>query len=259
MKIGYKNIQIGYTVSGKGPAVVWLHGFMESKSIWTSQITFFDHYFTNICVDLLGHGESGNLCLVHSMEMQAEAVKEVLLYLKIKEFAIIGHSMGGYVALAVLQICKKQATHLVLLNSTSNADSTEKRINRDRAIKVVDEQKSTYVRMGIVNLFSNSFKKERANQIDELVKEAQKTSAEAIKAALLGMKDRLSRTKVLGDFKGKKLIVSGKNDPVLLYNDSVAEAALTSSKLITLQSGHMSYMEVPNELNTSLFEFLTSN
>ncbi len=256
MKISYKNIQIGYTVSGKGPVIVWLHGFMENKSIWKLQTRFFEAQYTNICIDLLGHGETGSLYLVHSMEMQAEAVKEVLCYLGISDFAVVGHSMGGYVALALLQICKSQTTHIVLLNSTSHADTIEKKINRDRAIRVVDDQKDTYVRMGVVNLFDRTFREKHIDQIEALIVESQKTSVHAIKAALIGMKDRLSKTKVLSDFNGKKLIVSGENDPVLPCHTSVAEAVLTRSDLVCLKCGHMSYMEVADELNMELLKFL---
>ncbi len=257
MKIAYKNIQIGYSVSGQGPAIVWLHGFMENKSIWNLQTRFFDTHFTNICIDLLGHGDTGSLCMIHSMEMQAEAVKEVLYHLKISDFAVVGHSMGGYVALALLQICKNQATHIVLLNSTSHADTIEKKMNRDRAMSIVEGQKDTYIRMGIVNLFDNNFRKKSIDQIEMLVAQSQKTSVSAIKASLMGMKDRLSKTKVLSDFEGKKLIVVGKNDPVLNYNTSVSEAELTGAAFVALQCGHMSYMEAPDELNMGLLKFFS--
>ncbi|WP_010522765.1 alpha/beta fold hydrolase [Aquimarina agarivorans] len=256
MKIAYKNIEIGYTLSGKGPTVVWLHGFLENRNVWDTQIPFFDNHFTNICIDLLGHGETGNLCFLHSMEMQAEAVKAVLHHLKINEFAVIGHSMGGYVALSLIQICSTMATHMVLLNSTSNADSLERKANRDRAIAVIDKQKDVYIRMGIVNLFAESFKKLHSQKVDKLIAEAQKISSEGIKAALMGMRDRLSKTKVLSYFKGKKLIIAGKNDPILSSKKLFAEAELTGSKFVAINGGHMTHMEATAELNEKLLDFL---
>jgi len=126
MKIDFKNTEIFFTISGQGPLIVWLHGFLESKEIWGKQASYFDKKFTNVCIDLLGHGKTGCVGEVHTMELQAEAVEAVIDYLKVDRFMVIGHSMGGYVGLALLEEVANRITHFVLLNSTSNSDTEEK-------------------------------------------------------------------------------------------------------------------------------------
>ena len=92
----------------------------------------------------MGHGDSDCLGYVHSMEENAEIVKAVLSNLKIRKTIIIGHSMGGYVALAYAEKYPKEILGLCLMNSTANADSPERKINRDRAIIAVKQNYKTF-------------------------------------------------------------------------------------------------------------------
>jgi len=90
-----------------------------------------------ITIDLLGHGNSECLGYIHSMEDNADMIHEILSELRIRKAIFVGHSMGGYVALAFAELYPETVKGIVLLNSTSRADSEERKLNRDRAIKVV--------------------------------------------------------------------------------------------------------------------------
>ncbi len=256
MKIPFKTSTISYSVTGNGPAIIWLHGFLESKNIWFPLVSTFNSKFTNICIDLLGHGNTGNVNDIYTMQLQAEAVTTVIKELNIESFAVIGHSMGGYIGLALLEHFNTQITHFVLLNSTSYPDTSEKKQHRDRAIKLVTNQKQNFIRMGIVNLFSDSFKSSHSKAIEALVLYAKKTSSKGIVAAIHGMRNRKSKTDVLNQFKGKKLIIAGKEDPVIPLTQSIQEANKTYSQLLKLSGGHMSYLESISELTLGLQLFL---
>lgn len=256
MKISFKEAEVVFTVSGAGPAIVWLHGFLESKEVWSRQLDYFNPKFTNICIDLLGHGKTSHCNSSHSMELQAEAVSTVLAHLKISKFSIVGHSMGGYVALALVENLREQVSNIVLLNSTSDSDSEEKKKNRDRAIKIVETQKNSFIRMGIINLFSKANQKLFLKDIEHLISNAQLMSSQCIIAALKGMKQRKKRVETLKKYHGKKLIVSGIYDPILVHKNTVKEATVTNSELLTLNSGHMGYMESSLEFNEGVLKFL---
>ncbi|GAA6771060.1 alpha/beta fold hydrolase [Flavobacterium sp. CGRL2] len=73
----YKNTKISFTDSGKGNTVVFLHGFLENKKMWTEYAAFFSEKYRVVTIDLLGHGESDSLGYVHEMEENAQAVNEV--------------------------------------------------------------------------------------------------------------------------------------------------------------------------------------
>jgi pimeloyl-ACP methyl ester carboxylesterase len=103
-QIIYKNTAVSYSDIGKGSTVVLLHGFLENKTMWKDLVPNLSKKNRVLSIDLLGHGETESLGYVHSMEENAEIVKAVLSHLKIRKAVIIGHSMGGYVALAFAEM-----------------------------------------------------------------------------------------------------------------------------------------------------------
>jgi len=256
MKISFKETEIYFEVSGKGPAIVWLHGFLESKEIWSKQTSYFNSKFTNICIDLLGHGQSACLTQNHSIEIQAKVVEAVLSYLKIQKFAVVGHSMGGYIALSLLNTCKKSISHLVLLNSTSYPDTVERKLNRDRAIKLVKAQKNSFISMGIHNLFTKANRVLYFKEIERLIITAQQMSTQGITLAIEGMKVRNSATAALKTYTGKKLIIAGKQDAIIPMKQSLAESDKVNATIAMVSGGHMSYLEAGEECNKLLLEFL---
>ena len=135
----YKNTVIHYTDQGKGTAVVLLHGFLENQSMWNTFLPELSKKYRIITMDLLGHGATECLGYVHTMEDQADMVHHVLQKLKIRKAALIGHSMGGYVTLAFAELYPNTVKGIVLINSTSRADSDERKRNRARAIVAVKQ------------------------------------------------------------------------------------------------------------------------
>ena len=77
--------------------------------------------FRCIAIDLLGHGETGNLGYVHTMKEMADGVMTVLNALKVSSAIFVGHSMGGYVSLEIVNNYNNSVDGLLLLNSTSNS------------------------------------------------------------------------------------------------------------------------------------------
>ena len=119
----YKNTQIYYTDTGKGTAVVLLHGFLENKTMWDVYVSELSKKNRIITIDLLGHGETESLGYIQTMEENADVVHDVLSKLRIRKAILVGHSMGGYVALAFAELYPEKMKGLVLLNSTSKEDS----------------------------------------------------------------------------------------------------------------------------------------
>ena len=166
--IHFKNTTISYTDQGKGTAIVFLHGFLENQKMWEAFVPELSKKYRIITIDLLGHGNSESLGYVHSMEDNADVVYAVLAELRIRKAALVGHSMGGYVALAFAELYPEAVKGLVLLNSTSRADSEERKANRDRAIKAVKQNYSNFVRLSIANLFSENNRERLATEIEQV-------------------------------------------------------------------------------------------
>ena len=243
MILDYKNTSIFYTDSGTGDVIVLLHGFLENSSIWQPFLSDLQKKNRIICIDLLGHGQTECMGYIHPMEQMAEAVNAVLNHLNIKNYTVVGHSMGGYVALAMAEKYPKTLNGLLLVNSTSQADGEERKQNRDRAIAAVKHDHKTFIRIAIANLFNPKNRSKYPKVIEQITLEALKTPLQGIVAALEGMKIRTNRTKVLNQFQYKKAIFISKKDPVLDYNSLVKEAMSTNMEIIEFPDGHMSFIE----------------
>ncbi|CAI2765737.1 alpha/beta fold hydrolase [Flavobacterium collinsii] len=251
----YKNTKISYSDSGTGNAIVLLHGFLENKKMWKDYVDFFSEKHRIITIDLLGHGESDSLGYVHAMEDNANAVHEVLNHLKIEKATIVGHSMGGYVGLAFAELFPKSIRKLVLLNSTSREDSAEKKINRTRAIKAVKQNYITFVSLAIGNLFSENNRILLQDEIEKVKIQALKTPLQGIVASLEGMKIRKDRAALLHQNLFPVLLILGKKDPVLNYEESITQINDTTAELVSFEDGHMSHIENKEELKTILLGF----
>ena len=251
----YKNTKISYTDSGEGNAIVLLHGFLENKKMWKDYVSFFSNQYRIITIDLLGHGESDCLGYVHSMEDNAHAVHEVLEYLQIKKTTILGHSMGGYVGLAFAELYPQKIQKLVLLNSTSKEDSAEKKLNRTRAIKAVKQNYVSFVSLAIANLFSENNRIRLVDEIEKVKEQALKTPLQGIIASLEGMKIRKDREWLLHENRFPVLLILGKKDPVLNYEESLSQIEDTTAELVSFEDGHMSHIENKEALKAVLLNF----
>jgi pimeloyl-ACP methyl ester carboxylesterase len=252
----YKNTKISYTEQGKDTAVVLLHGFLENQSMWNAFVPDLSKKNRIITIDLLGHGQTECLGYVHSMEDQADMVHAVLHEIKIRKAVFIGHSMGGYVALAFAELYPENVKGIVLLNSTSRADSDERKVNRDRAIVAVKQNYTAFVRMSIANLFSEDNREKLVDEIESVKLEALKTPLQGIVAALEGMKIRKDREVILHFAPFPIQLILGKKDGVLIYEDNLEQIEGTKVKLTTFPDGHMSHIENQSDLKKVLVDFL---
>jgi len=254
--ITYKNTKISFSDDGKGSAVVLLHGFLENKTMWDKYISTLSKNHRVISIDLLGHGETECLGYVHTMEDQADMIFAVLISLRIRKIVFVGHSMGGYVALAFAELYPDYVKGLFLLNSSSRADSDERKINRDRAIKAVKQNHTNFVRISIINLFSEDNREILAKEIEKVKLQALKTPLQGIVASLEGMKIRKDREVLLHFAPYPIQLVLGKKDGVLIYDDTIDQIEGTKVELTSFPDGHMSHIENEKELKIVLLEFL---
>lgn len=251
----YKNISISYTDTGSGKCIVFLHGFLENKSMWEDLAQEFSQKYRVICIDLLGHGDTEPLGYVQTMEDQADMVYHVLKQLRIKKVVFAGHSMGGYVALAFAEMFSEMVNGIALINSTSRADNDERKKNRDRAIQAVKKDHSTFVRLSIANLFHEDNRERLSEQIEDVKQEALKTPLQSIVASLEGMKIRKDREVLLHFAPYPMVLILGKGDPVLPFDETVDQIDGTAIQLVTFEGGHMSTLENPEELKETLRKF----
>ena len=253
----YKNAKIAFTDSGSGDTIILLHGYLENRLMWQFCIPEMVKNKRIIAIDLLGHGDSDCLGYIHTIEDQAEMVFGVLTHLQINNVSIVGHSMGGYIALAFAELYPQHLQGLVLMNSTSLEDSLERKKNRDRAIAMVKKDYNAFVRLSIANLFSPENRLLLVDQIENVKTAALKTPLQGIVAALEGMKIRKNRQSVFRHLKIPKLLILSKKDPVLDYLENLKQIKNSDIQLATLADGHMSHIENRTELLQIIINFVS--
>jgi pimeloyl-ACP methyl ester carboxylesterase len=254
----FKKGTVTFSDTGKGRAVVLLHGFLGSHEIWDSTVKNLSRSYRVIAIDLPGHGGSECFGYVHSMELLAKCVKAVMDSLRLKRYVIIGHSMGGYAALAFADLFPDHLKGLCLYHSSAYADTEEKKRDRRRSAKVVKANHKIYTTEVVKNLFATKNTKYLKEEIAFAQKVAAKTSRQSIIAALEGMADRTNRDMILGMVHYPVMMVIGELDNVLPHQQLLEQSELIHNKHILYleHDGHMGFLESPRASNAALRKFL---
>ncbi len=255
--IVFQGKRLYYDKTGAGPTLVFLHGFLENRSIWESFTRLLTKAFTCISVDLPGFGKSENRSQIHTMEFMAEAVKAVMNEEKITDAVVTGHSMGGYVALSFAEKYPYALKGLVLFHSHAAADDQEAKNNRNRTIEVVKNEKQHFISSFIPLLFAEQNVEKFGNEITRLRQESLKASAEGIIAALAGMRDRKESGTVLQNLQVPVFFVVGKQDSRIPVEKIAPYLTLPkhSESLILDGVGHMGFIEAPGTIFPVLTDF----
>ncbi len=236
-----------YETAGNGPEqLVMLHGFMENGTIWSEMEPKLSEKFTLIKIDLPGHGKSQSFAEVHTMELMAEKVKETLDSLSISNFHLLGHSMGGYTGLAFAEKHAEMLKSLTLFFSSFLADNDEKKEQRRKSLRVIEESYPSYVRAGIPNLFNENEKDILEGKIETAKEIALSTSVEGVLAAVKGMIERTDKTNLVQSFPGKILVIAGKHDGAVKTDSLLRQLPdKTNIKSYLLDCGHNGHWEKP--------------
>lgn len=246
--------------SGVGEkCVVLLHGYLESMYVWDDFTSLLTPSVRVITVDIPGHGISEVKGAVHTMEMVADVLHEMLNSLGIEKVTMVGHSMGGYVSLAFCARYPEQLEGLVLLSSSPNPDTDLKKENRRREIALVRAgKKDALARVAPEAGFAEHNRRRLKSYIDDLVECVHITEDDGIVALLGGMIERADQNEMLRKCGVPQLFIMGKHDayiPVeaaeaIIANNPQAEVAWLEN------SGHMGFIEEPEACAEALLKFV---
>ncbi|UKN00429.1 alpha/beta hydrolase [Paracrocinitomix mangrovi] len=244
-----------YNISGQGKPLVFLHGFLEDASIWDGLKPHFEQAgYCVITFDLPCHGKSrfnGKNC---SMTEMADEVFNVLLKFKFFNPVVIGHSMGGYVALELL---RNMACHVILLHSNFWEDPLEKKKDRNRVIELVKTKSAHFITEAIPALFAEPNKEKCSETIQSLIEKAKKIPPDEIAAATAGMRDRKPAYKLVD--RGSVYIIQGDSDPIIpisLMESELSKIAHQPSVITIPNCGHMGMWENQSELIAAINKLL---
>ena len=230
--------------------VVLLHGYLESMLVWDEFVELLKGSVRVVTLDLPGHGVSMVQGETHTMEYLAQCVALAMEALGIERYSVVGHSMGGYVALAMLDKYASRLESITLLSSTTSADSQEKCDRRRREIELIKAgKKNTLARLVPHAGFAPQNVKRFNDYIEDLRELILITEDEGVIAILGGMIERKSRGEELRDSGIPHLFIFGKHD-YYIPNDVAEEMIATdgNARVVWLEeSGHMGFYEEPEK------------
>jgi 3-oxoadipate enol-lactonase len=251
-------VTLHYTEQGQGMPLVLLHGYPLSSVIWHEQRRRLGDHFRVITPDLRGHGQSPAPLGVYHMELMARDVLALLDSLTVKKAVIMGHSMGGYVALAAWKIAPERFLALGLIASHAAPDSEEARQNRYKtADRVAVEGSKVVADTMTPRLFAPGVPAEESivEQVHTMILN---TRPDGIIGALKGMAARPDSSAILPNLNIPVLLVAGDKDQIIsLARAEATAAAIPNATLVTVENaGHLPMLEQPQATTMAIRNFL---
>jgi pimeloyl-ACP methyl ester carboxylesterase len=239
--------------------VILLHGFAEDGTVWDNQLNDLGAACRLIIPDLPGSGRSSALTSPITIEEMAAVIKGLLDREKIDRAILIGHSMGGYIALAFATLYPERLAAFGLFHSTAYPDSEDKRTTRRKAIEFIRSNGAApFIRQSTPNLFSPKTRDQRPELIEATIANYSGFAPDSLIAYYEAMIARPDRTAALRGFNGPVLFIIGEDDAIIPPHQSLEQVSLPAITLLHLipAAGHQAMLENPKMSTQLLIEFI---
>ena len=241
--------------TGSGTPLVLIHGFLGSSDMWIPQIKWFKDNFRVIAPALPGFGKSSTIDSCNSIECMAISILNFLEKKKIKNFNLLGHSMGGMIVQEMTKIAGEKILKLICYGTgpRGNIPGRFETIDQSRKKLKINGLKNTANRIA-KTWFMEGEKARFFYLCDEAAKQ---TSIEAADNGLIAMKN-WNGVKNLKNIKNDTLIVWGDQDKAYNFNqvETLNNNIPNSDLKIIKGCSHNVHLEKPEEFNITVSEFL---
>jgi len=237
---------------------ILLHGFCLDHHIWDESKELVEEEMEIFTPDLPGFGKEPALREVLTMEALATWLREWAKERGIQRFSLLGHSLGGYIALEYARKYPDDLEGIGLIHSHAFGDNPVKRAERQRAAEFIARHGSVpYLRESVPVLFSEEFRIRKAAVVADVISRSRHIDPDVIIRYLKAMSLRSNREEILKNWKRPALFVMGAQDALIPLNDNIRQSLLTdvSSIKIIEDAGHMAMIEDPEQVAQALLDF----
>jgi pimeloyl-ACP methyl ester carboxylesterase len=244
-----------FTQTGKGRALLLIHGFPMHSGVWGEFAERFKNSNLVVTPDLPGFGKSPILPAGFTISDVADSMLQFLSEQNIHNSVIIGHSLGGYVALSMIEKKPEIFSALGLFHSTAYPDSAEKKTSRDKAMAFVEKNGA---KAFATNFITPLFADPTHPAIEKVKQIAAGSPADAVIGYTRAMRDRTDHIKTLKSFKKPTLFLAGDKDPGIPLDTVHRQASECQYPEIHVLSGvaHMAMFERPEDSASKIKGFL---
>jgi 3-oxoadipate enol-lactonase len=241
---------------GEGPCTVLVHAFPSDRRMWKHVARPLAERRSVLCPDLRGFGHASSLPAPKSLDAHADDLARTLDDLGLNRVALVGLSMGGYVALAFAERHPARLTHLSLVDSRAEPDSADAKAGRSKSMAIVSS-------LGVSALYDSLeprlFAPEPVPQAPDTMRGiAVSQSRDGVLCALVAMRDRPDRTAVWQSLEIPTQCIAGRHDAITPPSELEALAlAAHSGRFVMIEgAGHLPNVEQPERLVLALDAFL---
>jgi pimeloyl-ACP methyl ester carboxylesterase len=256
---GDDGARIDVRVDGSdGNAVVMIHGFPLTRDIWNAQAEALARTHRVVRPDLRGMGASSVPDGPYLMETLASDVAAALDALSLERAALVGHSLGGYVALAFARMYTERVTHLALVCSRLAADTQEIAENRRKSADSIEREGRLQPDV-VSRLLAPETLARHRDVAQRALEISRRIDPRGAAAMLRGAAIRVASDDIAPDLAIPVLVVAGARDAVVPMEEAraVARAFPRGRLAICDRSGHLPMLEEPDRVTDALTEFLT--
>jgi pimeloyl-ACP methyl ester carboxylesterase len=247
---------IGKKITPGAIPLLLLHGFCEDSSLWNTLAPYLQE-IPVLAIDLPGFGLS-DAPESPTMAAYAAVVNGVLDSLSVPRCVLVGHSLGGYVALEFAATCGERLAGIGLFHSHALPDNEERKAGRMRGIAMLEAGKrDLYVAQLFPNLFTPNYALKNQQILQAMIETGQKQSAAGISAALSAMMSRLDHRATLRGTTFPVMFLLGAEDGLVSVSESWHSTLLPACTSITIMPkvAHMGMFEAPQESAAALTAF----
>ncbi|GEK32481.1 alpha/beta fold hydrolase [Kurthia sibirica] len=237
---------LAYKRKGQGQPLVFIHGFLSGGQSFQFVADDLSAHYDVIVVDLPGIGRSVMEKTQYTIEQYAEQIEELLQSMGVYKAIWIGHSMGGYIALAAAQQKIAHMKQLVLLFSGVGADSEEAKKKRQSQQQEIAEQGTeAFVDRMINNFFPPNSPQEAIEFMRNVAKDA---TADGMDNELWAMQHRVDQQQFINTTTLPIAIIEGANDDIMPKINTTNQ----SIQRIEVPTGHFGMAENPQAVAAAL-------
>uniref|UniRef100_E6Q3Z7 Putative Alpha/beta hydrolase fold n=1 Tax=mine drainage metagenome TaxID=410659 RepID=E6Q3Z7_9ZZZZ len=257
MHVAVDDVELYADIRGEGEAVVLLHGFPLTHRIWESLTHSLARDYRVVAPDLRGMGASECSVGPYLMEQLAGDIAAMLDALGIERATIVGHSLGGYVALAFARMYDERVARLALVTSRLAADTPEiARSRRELAERIEAENSVDAV---LDTMLPRLLAPESPGALVETARAiARENSQAGLAAVLRGMAMRDDAHDIAADLSMPVMAVAGAEDRSISLEEArdLAESFPNAELVVLERVGHLPMLEDPVGLERALRSLL---
>ena len=245
--------------NSKNKSIIFLHGFPYDHTMWKAQIDELSEKYFCVTYDIRGLGESPVRDGQFTMESFVDDLETIIDELKLDKPVLCGLSMGGYIGLRAMERMENKFSAVILCDTRSDADGNEGKLKRAAAIKRINtEGLEPFTKDFVTNCYGDHYKQNHKQEFEKRIAKSSAFDSVGVKGSLLAMLGRNDTTEYLSNIKIPALIICGENDaltppPVM---KAMAEKINAAEFVVIKNSGHMSPIENPKEVNEAIKQFL---